>query len=158
MIKGVDLHVKAGEVVGIAGLMGSGRTELAMSVFGRAYGRNVSGRAFMQGREIVGGFDAGIEVIALQSRWPTLSAALVQQVGAPVLHRRQLRHLLQHGGFGATAAAPIARKAMDAYLVKPDAPPAGNPAAVVAAPSPTADAANVTSARDAQPATEAHRP
>ncbi|MBK6494944.1 MAG: glycosyltransferase family 4 protein [Gemmatimonadetes bacterium] len=43
--------------------------------------------------------DAGIEVIALQSRWPTLSAALVQQVGAPVLHRRQLRHLLQHGGF-----------------------------------------------------------
>ena len=52
VIKGVDLHVKAGEVVGIAGLMGSGRTELAMSVFGRAYGRNVSGRAFMQGREI----------------------------------------------------------------------------------------------------------
>ena len=66
--------------------------------------------------------------------------------------------VVEHGGFGATAAAPIARKAMDAYLVKPDAPPAGNPAAVVAAPSPTADAANVTSARDAQPATEAHRP
>ena len=52
VIKGVDLHVKAGEVVGLAGLMGAGRTELAMSVFGRAYGRNVSGRAFMQGREI----------------------------------------------------------------------------------------------------------
>ncbi len=32
--------------------MGSGRTELAMSVFGRAYGRNVTGRAFMQEREI----------------------------------------------------------------------------------------------------------
>jgi putative multiple sugar transport system ATP-binding protein len=32
--------------------MGSGRTELAMSVFGRAYGRQVTGRAFMQGREI----------------------------------------------------------------------------------------------------------
>ena len=52
VIKGVDLHVRTGEVVGIAGLMGSGRTELAMSVFGRAYGRNVTGRAFMQGREI----------------------------------------------------------------------------------------------------------
>lgn len=43
--------------------------------------------------------DDGIEVIALESRWPTLSAALVQQVGAPVLHRRQLRALLQDGGF-----------------------------------------------------------
>ncbi len=52
VIKGVSLHVNRGEIVGIAGLMGSGRTELAMSVFGRAYGRNVTGRAFMQGREI----------------------------------------------------------------------------------------------------------
>ena len=52
VIKGVSLHVRQGEVVGIAGLMGSGRTELAMSVFGRAWGRNVTGRAFMEGREI----------------------------------------------------------------------------------------------------------
>jgi putative multiple sugar transport system ATP-binding protein len=52
VIKGVSLHVNRGEIVGIAGLMGSGRTELAMSVFGRAYGRNVSGHAFMAGREI----------------------------------------------------------------------------------------------------------
>jgi putative multiple sugar transport system ATP-binding protein len=38
--------------VGIAGLMGAGRTELAMSIFGRSYGRNITGRAFMQGREV----------------------------------------------------------------------------------------------------------
>jgi putative multiple sugar transport system ATP-binding protein len=52
VIKGVSLHVSRGEVLGIAGLMGSGRTELAMSVFGRAYGRSVTGRAFMDGREV----------------------------------------------------------------------------------------------------------
>jgi putative multiple sugar transport system ATP-binding protein len=52
VIKGVDLYVNRGEVVGVAGLMGAGRTELAMSVFGRAYGRNVRGQAFMDGKPI----------------------------------------------------------------------------------------------------------
>ena len=44
--------VHAGEVVGIAGLMGAGRTELAMSIFGRSYGRQVSGRLYKRGQEI----------------------------------------------------------------------------------------------------------
>jgi putative multiple sugar transport system ATP-binding protein len=52
VIKNVSFHVKRGEVLGIAGLMGSGRTELAMSIFGRAYGRNVTGKALMENREI----------------------------------------------------------------------------------------------------------
>ncbi|QLQ36391.1 multiple monosaccharide ABC transporter ATP-binding protein [Micromonospora robiginosa] len=47
-----SLSVRAGEVVGIAGLMGAGRTELAMSVFGRAYGRDISGRVFVNGRQV----------------------------------------------------------------------------------------------------------
>ena len=44
--------VHAGEVIGIAGLMGAGRTELAMSIFGRSYGRQVSGRIYKRGQEI----------------------------------------------------------------------------------------------------------
>jgi putative multiple sugar transport system ATP-binding protein len=52
ILKGINLHVKKGEVVGIAGLMGSGRTELAMSVFGRSYGRRISGEVLLHGKKI----------------------------------------------------------------------------------------------------------
>jgi putative multiple sugar transport system ATP-binding protein len=51
IIKNVDLHVKKGEVVGIAGLMGAGRTELAMSVFGKTYGTNISGEVLVHGKK-----------------------------------------------------------------------------------------------------------
>ncbi|OWY06295.1 multiple monosaccharide ABC transporter ATP-binding protein [Thioclava sp. IC9] len=50
MIRDLSMHVRAGEVVGIAGLMGSGRTELAMSVFGRSYGRDISGEVLIHGK------------------------------------------------------------------------------------------------------------
>jgi putative multiple sugar transport system ATP-binding protein len=50
MIKNVSLNVKAGEVVGIAGLMGAGRTEFAMSIFGRAYGKKISGEVKIHGK------------------------------------------------------------------------------------------------------------
>ena len=52
VIKDVNLKVHKGEVLGISGLMGAGRTELAMSVFGKAYGRHISGRIFKEGKEI----------------------------------------------------------------------------------------------------------
>ncbi|MEW2636247.1 multiple monosaccharide ABC transporter ATP-binding protein [Streptomyces sp. NPDC048389] len=48
----VSVEVRRGEIVGIAGLMGAGRTELAMSVFGRSYGRNISGTVLKDGKEI----------------------------------------------------------------------------------------------------------
>jgi putative multiple sugar transport system ATP-binding protein len=52
VVDGASFSVRAGEVVGIAGLMGAGRTELAMSIFGRAYGRDISGRIFLHGKEV----------------------------------------------------------------------------------------------------------
>ena len=52
VVDGASLFVRRGEVVGLAGLMGAGRTELAMSVFGRTYGTNVSGRVIKDGQDI----------------------------------------------------------------------------------------------------------
>jgi putative multiple sugar transport system ATP-binding protein len=52
VIKNVSLNVRRGEVIGIAGLMGAGRTEFAMSVFGRSWGRFVSGTAFRNGKQV----------------------------------------------------------------------------------------------------------
>jgi putative multiple sugar transport system ATP-binding protein len=47
------LNIKRGEVVGLAGLMGSGRTEFAMSVFGKSYGQKISGIIKKDGKEVV---------------------------------------------------------------------------------------------------------
>ncbi|MBS2967855.1 MULTISPECIES: sugar ABC transporter ATP-binding protein [Metabacillus] len=50
VIKDVDLHVKKGEIVGLAGLMGSGRTELALSIFGNAKSYKLEGNLKLNGK------------------------------------------------------------------------------------------------------------
>ena len=52
VVKAVNLNVRRGEIVGIAGLMGAGRTEFAMSLFGRTYGSKITGKVFKDGKEI----------------------------------------------------------------------------------------------------------
>jgi putative multiple sugar transport system ATP-binding protein len=52
VINDVSIKVRAGEVVGIAGLMGAGRTEFARSIFGKSYGKNIKGKIFIHGKEI----------------------------------------------------------------------------------------------------------
>ncbi|WP_062290934.1 multiple monosaccharide ABC transporter ATP-binding protein [Demequina phytophila] len=52
VVDNASFNVRKGEVVGIAGVMGAGRTELAMSLFGRSYGRDITGRMYMHGEEV----------------------------------------------------------------------------------------------------------
>jgi len=48
----VSLHIRKAEVVGISGLMGAGRTELAMSIFGKSYGTDITGEIYLNGKPV----------------------------------------------------------------------------------------------------------
>ncbi len=48
----INVTVRKGEVVGIAGLMGAGRTEFAMSVFGKSYGHKITGEVLINGKPV----------------------------------------------------------------------------------------------------------
>ena len=52
VVDNVSMNIRRGEIVGISGLMGAGRTELAMSVFGKSYGEDISGQIFIDGKEV----------------------------------------------------------------------------------------------------------
>jgi putative multiple sugar transport system ATP-binding protein len=52
VIKDMNIKVRKGEIVGLSGLMGAGRTEFAMSIFGKAYGTHISGKLLKGGKEI----------------------------------------------------------------------------------------------------------
>lgn len=52
VVDNVNINVRKGEIVGISGLMGAGRTELAMSLFGKSYGDKISGHILIDGKEV----------------------------------------------------------------------------------------------------------
>lgn len=52
VIHDVSFYIRKGEIIGIAGLMGAGRTELALSIFGKAFGHNIHGKIYKNGQEL----------------------------------------------------------------------------------------------------------
>lgn len=51
IVKGASFNLRKGEILGIAGLMGSGRTELVMTIFGE-YGKITEGTVTLNGKEL----------------------------------------------------------------------------------------------------------
>lgn len=52
LLKDINMHVKKGEVVALAGLVGAGRTEVALTVFGKSLSTNVEGKIYKDGKEL----------------------------------------------------------------------------------------------------------
>jgi putative multiple sugar transport system ATP-binding protein len=52
ILKDVSFNVRKGEIVGFAGLMGSGRTELAHSIFGNPDGYQINGEMYVRGNKV----------------------------------------------------------------------------------------------------------
>ena len=50
--KDVCMNVRKGEIVGVAGLVGAGRTETMMSMFGHQYGTHATGTLYLEGKEV----------------------------------------------------------------------------------------------------------
>jgi putative multiple sugar transport system ATP-binding protein len=69
VITDANLVVRRGEIVGIAGLMGAGRTELARSIFGRSFGSRIEGTLCLDGQElslrsVPAAIDAGLAYVS----------------------------------------------------------------------------------------------
>lgn len=79
VVSNASFNVRKGEIVGICGLMGSGRTELLMSVFGKAYGSRQEGEILLHGKKM---------------KWPTPKDAIKNGLGYVSEDRKALGLIL----------------------------------------------------------------
>ncbi|MDQ0092257.1 multiple monosaccharide ABC transporter ATP-binding protein [Paeniglutamicibacter psychrophenolicus] len=120
VVDGASFEVRAGEVVGIAGLMGAGRTELAMSVFGRSYGRFISGQTLMHGkpvapRTVAEAIGRGLAYVTEDRK--QLGLNLLDTITRNI-SGAALPNLAKWGFVDANLEAKLARHSMDSMRIK----------------------------------------
>jgi len=98
VLNGVSFNLRRGEILGIAGLMGSGRTELVTTIFGE-YGKITQGEILLEGRPLKiknarNAIDVGISLVPEDRKGQGL--VLIQSV----LKNISLPNLGQFAGFG----------------------------------------------------------
>ncbi|GGK30434.1 ABC transporter ATP-binding protein [Caldalkalibacillus thermarum] len=98
-IKNINLHVKEGEIVGVAGLVGAGKTELCKALFGAS--KIVSGEIVLRGKKLTlkSPYDAVREGIALVPEERRKEGVLVQESVATNLSAAYLNKFSKPGGF-----------------------------------------------------------
>jgi putative multiple sugar transport system ATP-binding protein len=115
VVDGASLTIRRGEIVGLAGLMGAGRTELARSVFGQTYGHKVSGEVLKDGKQLKlnnvrQAIDAGLAYVTEDRK--SLGLNLLDSVKASItaagLHRIQ-RNLMVDDNAEVVAATKYRR-------------------------------------------------
>jgi putative multiple sugar transport system ATP-binding protein len=116
----VDFFVRAGEVVGFAGLMGAGRTELFRSIVGRSWGNYLSGEVRVGGRavdtsSVPKAIEAGIAYVPEDRK--VLGLNLLDTVSRTIVSaglKRVSQHLLINNDMEVVAA----EKARDELKIK----------------------------------------
>ena len=115
-----SFHVRKGEVVGFAGLMGAGRTELARSLFGRTYGRYISGEMLMGGEEknlttVQKAINAGLAYVPEDRK--TLGLNLLDSIKATIVSAN-LRAIVRGGLLDLDEETSVANKYRKDLLIK----------------------------------------
>ncbi len=112
LCKGIGFNVRRGEVVGFAGLMGAGRTELARSVFGRSFGFYERGQIFKNGvelklRNVADAIRAGIAYVPEDRK--TLGLNLLDSIKATIV-AANLKGIAPSGVLNPNSEASIAEE------------------------------------------------
>ncbi|HIW30972.1 MAG TPA: ATP-binding cassette domain-containing protein [Candidatus Luteococcus avicola] len=110
--KHASFNVRAGEIVGFAGLMGAGRTELARSIFGRSYGIYHSGTMVLDGKEVAPktvqqAIDLGIAYVTEDRK--QLGLNLLDSIKTTI-SAANLKDLVRHGLLNLTREAEVAEQ------------------------------------------------
>jgi len=120
VLKGIDFKLHKGEIVGLAGLMGSGRTELARSIFGNPDRYDIEGELFVKGapRRFAspkGAIDAGIAYATEDRKRNGL--ILIQDVRENI-SVANLESLVERGVINKNAEIKVANEYKDALSIK----------------------------------------